>query len=294
VGKLGTHSLRKDPSTYASRFGLLIDWISLRGRWRTSKKQVDVHIDVDVPYPDAKVASVLCGPRGPCKYATRAGVDLTDDFFCSIAPRCVEAFGREVGIILARSLLWAAYEKEVRTNNQVLSIIPSDLGARIKAACGGGDVNPIEKVGLLVSQRMDQLEIFPVSGNNDHDGGGSGGGGGGVGVGGGGGGCGGGGGGGLSTSICCERVLSKRFRFESARSRFEMQSRAFALDAIPLRERPLSIRHAVESICSRCDFNSRAMALGDNCPPARRSRCEFGSRALVLGAISRREQVLSI
>lgn len=162
AGKLGTHSLRKGPSTYASRFGLLRDWISLRGRWRTSKKQVDVYIDVDVPYPDAKVASVLCGPRGPCKYATRAGVDLTDDIFCSIAPRSVEAFGREVGIVLARSLLWAAYEKEVRRNNQVLSIIPSDLGARIKAAytyAGGSDVNPIEKIGLLVSQHMDQLDI---------------------------------------------------------------------------------------------------------------------------------------
>ncbi len=85
-----------------------------------------------------------------------------------------------MGIILARSLLWAAHEKEVRTNNQVLSIILSDLGARIKAACGGGDVNPIEKVGLLVSQRMDQLEIFPVSGNNDHDGGGGNSGGGGT------------------------------------------------------------------------------------------------------------------
>ena len=170
AGKLGTHSLRKGPSTYASRFGLLRDWISLRGRWRTSKKQVDVYIDVDVPYPDAKVASVLCGPRGPCKYATRAGVDLTDDFFCSIAPRCVEAFGREVGIVLARSLLWAAYEKEVCTNNEVVSLMPSDLGARIKAACRGGDVNPIEKIGLLVSQHMDQLDVVPVY----HDGGGGG------------------------------------------------------------------------------------------------------------------------
>ena len=161
---------------HASRFGLLRDWISLRGRWRSSKKQVDMYIDVDVPYPDAKVASVLCGPRGPCKYALRDGVSLTDDFFCSIAPRCVEAFGREVGIILARSLLWAAYKKEVRTNNQmVVSIIPSDLGARIKAAYGGGDVNPIEKVGLVVSQRMDQLEIFPVNfGGNNDDGGSSG------------------------------------------------------------------------------------------------------------------------
>jgi len=176
-GKLGTHSLRKGPSTYASRFGLLRDWISLRGRWWSSKKQVGVYIDIDVPYPDAKVASVLCGPRGPCKYALRDRVSLTDDFFSSIAPRCIEAFGREVGIILARSLLWAAYEKEVRTNKKVISVIPSDLGARIKAVYGGGDVNPIEKVGLVVSQRMDQLEIFPVSFGSSNDDGGSGGGG---------------------------------------------------------------------------------------------------------------------
>jgi len=97
VGKLGTHSLRKGPSTYASRFGLLRDWISLRGRWRSSKKPVDTYIDVDVPYPDAKVASVLCGPRGPCKYALQDGLELTDDFFCSIAPRCVEAFWERGG-----------------------------------------------------------------------------------------------------------------------------------------------------------------------------------------------------
>ncbi len=43
-GKLGTHSLCKGPSTYASRFGLLRDWISFRGCWRASKKQVGVYI----------------------------------------------------------------------------------------------------------------------------------------------------------------------------------------------------------------------------------------------------------
>ena len=47
-GMVGSHSLRKGPSTYASRYGLLRDWISLRGRWRGSKKQVNTYIDVDV------------------------------------------------------------------------------------------------------------------------------------------------------------------------------------------------------------------------------------------------------
>jgi hypothetical protein len=113
----------------------------------------------------------------------REGVELTDDFLCSIAPHCVEVFGSEVGIMLARSLLWAAYEVEVRMNDQVVSLIPSDLGAKIKAAyAGGGNVNPIEKIGLLVTQRMDQLDIVHVSkkvGGNNNDGGSGGAGGGG-------------------------------------------------------------------------------------------------------------------
>jgi hypothetical protein len=86
AGKLETHSLRKGPSTYASQFILLRDWISLCGHWQARKKQVDIYIDVDVPYPDAKVVSILCGLWGPCKYAARDGVDLTDVFFYLIAP----------------------------------------------------------------------------------------------------------------------------------------------------------------------------------------------------------------
>ena len=169
AGYVGSHSLRKGPSTYASRFGLLKDWIALRGRWRGKKMQVDTYIDVDVPFPDAKVASILCGPRGPCKYSAKAEVEVNDDFLCSIAPRCAEAFGGDVAIILARSLLWAMFEPEtVRVNDVAVSIIPSDLRKKIMEAWtnsgrGNDDVNPIEKIGLLVSQRMDQLEVVPVN-----------------------------------------------------------------------------------------------------------------------------------
>ena len=88
---------------------------------------MDTYIDVDMPYPNAKVVSILCGPWGPCKYAARDGVNLYDDFFCSIAPQCVKAFGREVAIILARLLLWAAFKDDVCVNEQVISLIPSDL-----------------------------------------------------------------------------------------------------------------------------------------------------------------------
>ena len=92
------------------------------------------------------------------------------------------------------------------------------------------------------------------------------------------------GGGGLSTSIHCERAPSKRTRFESTRSRFEMQSRASALDSeIESRASALDATSIREQLLSAIFYL-----------PARRSRCEFGSKALVLGAISRRKQALSI
>jgi hypothetical protein len=83
-----------------------------------------------------------------------------------------------VAIILACLLLWAAFEDDVRVNEQVISLIPSDLRARIRAAWSvngrGGDVNPIKKIGLIVSQRIDQLDIIPVN-VDSNSGGGSGG-----------------------------------------------------------------------------------------------------------------------
>ncbi len=102
TGKLGTHSLRKGPSTYASRFGFLRNWIFLCGCWWSNKKQVDICIDVDMPYPDAKVASVLCGPWGLCKYTMRDRVEVTDDFFlfnCSLMCQSIwERGGHRFGL----------------------------------------------------------------------------------------------------------------------------------------------------------------------------------------------------
>ncbi|KAG9404846.1 hypothetical protein AC1031_005057, partial [Aphanomyces cochlioides] len=77
AGNLGTHSIRKGAATYCAKCGLVKDHIELRGRWRGQKKQVDTYIDVERSYPDAKVASCLCGPSGPARYA------LIDNSWCT-------------------------------------------------------------------------------------------------------------------------------------------------------------------------------------------------------------------
>ena len=53
-GPIGTHSLRKYPSTYSRRCGCSRDDTDFRGRWKRTKKQIDTYIDVELPYPDAK------------------------------------------------------------------------------------------------------------------------------------------------------------------------------------------------------------------------------------------------
>ena len=67
TGLIGTHSLHKYPLTHAQRNGCSRDDIDFHGRWKRHTRQVDMYIDVELPYPDAKVATALC-IGGACKY----------------------------------------------------------------------------------------------------------------------------------------------------------------------------------------------------------------------------------
>ena len=147
AGRVGTHSFRKGSATFASRFGLPKDWVNLRGRWRGKKKQVDTYIDVDQPYPDARIAAVLCGPRGPCKYAVKAGMVIPAAFLDSIVPHCCAAFGTQVARVLALPLLWAAHERKAQVSGAQCTLIPIRLAEEIQLewihAGGIPDINPV-------------------------------------------------------------------------------------------------------------------------------------------------------
>ncbi len=84
--QLGTHSICKGAATFASWYGfpkvriivciivfsqrflhsftlLCHHWVNIIGCWREKKQQVDTYIDINLPYPDACCASVLCSPQ---------------------------------------------------------------------------------------------------------------------------------------------------------------------------------------------------------------------------------------
>jgi hypothetical protein len=70
--------VRKFGSTHARKSGCSKDEKDLRGRWRKGRVS-DVYDDIELPFPDAKVAGKLC-VGGPCKYAIKDGSGVTDDF----------------------------------------------------------------------------------------------------------------------------------------------------------------------------------------------------------------------
>ena len=125
TGQVGMHSVRKGSATFASRSGCHKDWINQRGRWRGGKQQVDTYIDSYQPYPDARVASVLCGPRGPCKYVINDDVVMMAGFLESIMPNSHEVFGSDIAKVLALPLLWAAFERKSPCKGISQLIIPS-------------------------------------------------------------------------------------------------------------------------------------------------------------------------
>ena len=107
LGKLGTHRIRKLPSTYLRRNGCGRDVIDCHGRWKKAKKKIDTYIDIDLPYPDAKVASVLSILGGSIKYLEREEPNVSDAFILEyVSPLICCKLGSAVGLTLGKVLLW--------------------------------------------------------------------------------------------------------------------------------------------------------------------------------------------
>ena len=157
---LGTHSIRKFPSAYARRNGCSRDDVDVRGRWKRMKRMVDTYIDVELPYPDAKVAAVLA-VGGPVKYELRDGCGLTDQWVLeNIGNNIAKVFPYMVAIVLGKALLWAIFDKETS------KILDESMVARVRDSVNrltsrvlNVGVNPVEKVALLISGDKDALVI---------------------------------------------------------------------------------------------------------------------------------------
>jgi hypothetical protein len=72
-GLLGNHLTRRFASTHVRRCGISKDDKDTRGGWKGNRKVSDQYDDVELPYPNCKVAEKLC-IGGPCFYLINSAI----------------------------------------------------------------------------------------------------------------------------------------------------------------------------------------------------------------------------
>ena len=154
LSMLGSHSIRKYAATFARRCGVTKDEKDIRGRWKGAGRVSDVYDDVELPYPDAKVAEKLCG-GGPCFYVSDPGLDATmmNTFVLSrVVPNIRKRLPESACLVLGKALLWLICSPVAD------EYIPSDFKRdvlsdweHVRGADFDAELNPIKKMAVAVS-----------------------------------------------------------------------------------------------------------------------------------------------
>jgi hypothetical protein len=161
---LGTHSWRKHAATDCRGKGATQNELDIRGRWRSAMKRriSDVYVDVELPYPDTKVAALLC-IGGPCKYSVQANSGITNNWVLEkVVPHARLLVSDETALVLGRALLWYAFTLEGSDD------IPAPLLQRIQNAYNELNnnlqegMNPVLKVPVIVTGQDAQVFIDEI------------------------------------------------------------------------------------------------------------------------------------
>jgi hypothetical protein len=178
---LGSHSIRKYAATHARKCGCNKDEKDIRGRWKSKGRVSDVYDDVELPYPDAKVAEKL-SIGGACFYMfpnedanVNGGVidatignnmEMLRTFVLTqVVPNIRRRVPESCALVLGKALLWFIYCDDAISEN----FLPEEFKSRIKLelneilTASGVDVevnnfNPIRRVPVIVSG--DQGSVF--------------------------------------------------------------------------------------------------------------------------------------
>ena len=150
TGNLGSHSTRKYASTECRKRGCSKEEKELRGRWKAHSRISDRYDDVELPFPDAKVATTLC-IGGPMKYMADRNV-ISDNFILTYVSPCISRrFGRQVALVLGKAILWCVFAPEGDGE------LPGWLYDRIKVAYEAlpnklpDGTNPVNRVPIVIT-----------------------------------------------------------------------------------------------------------------------------------------------
>lgn len=164
-GLLGSHSIRKYASTHVRRCGISKDDKDLRGRWKGKSRISDRYDDVELPYPDCKVAEKLC-IGGACYYlidGTVCDPNILKTFILTkLVPHIRQRLPDSVAILLGKALLWLVYSSVAC---DFMTEIERD---RIKSELADTGIviehgkNPIAKVPIIVSGNQGTVFIDEI------------------------------------------------------------------------------------------------------------------------------------
>ena len=157
-GALGTHSIRKLAATHARRCGASKDERDTRGRWKGKARVGDRYDDVELPWPDVKVAQMLC-IGGPCKYTIARDSGVSDSFVLEyVVPNLRKRFSDEVALIFGTALLYYIYAD---TESQV----PDELKKRVFDARGSEaeNVNPVKRIPVVCTGNDGEVYIDEIA-----------------------------------------------------------------------------------------------------------------------------------
>ena len=193
---LGSHSICKFASTHAHRSGCSRDNKDLRGRWTSKSRVSDVYDDTELPYPDAKVAEMLC-IGGPCYYLFPEELNvtnMTEDnevaagvpmiammktfILTNVVPNIRKRMSDAVALVLGKALLWLIFPPYHDITHHV---VPQDFKQRIQMEwkeiitatvvevdCDNALYNPINRVPVVATgdQGCVHINIIPTLDEN--------------------------------------------------------------------------------------------------------------------------------
>jgi hypothetical protein len=167
TGLLGSHSIRKFASTHVRKCGVSKDDKDIRGRWKGRGRVSDVYDDVELPYPDCKVAEKLC-IGGPCFYLIDNSVvestAMKTFILTKVVANICQQLPDSVCLVLGKAIAWLIFYSVA--NNFISSIdcdrVKSDLVETGIVVEDGK--NPISKMPVLVSgdQGMVYIDEIPI------------------------------------------------------------------------------------------------------------------------------------
>jgi hypothetical protein len=159
-GPLGTHSVRKLASTHARKNRCSKDEKDICGRWKKGMRVSDVYDDIELPFPDAKVAGKLC-IGGPCKYVIKEGSGVTDNFLLQhVVPNICTRLPADVAKVLAKPLLWMLFSSQK-------TYLPQAMRDRVSSAYNNirllpAAENPVKKILLVVTGNEGEVYLDEV------------------------------------------------------------------------------------------------------------------------------------